>query len=368
MYIDEYIDSVEAEAIELIKKLAAIPAPSMDEGRRVSFITSWLRDQGIDGFVDEAKNVVIPYNADSAELDVFAAHTDVVFPDTAPFTVVEGEDFLAAPGIGDDTANVVALLLFARFVIKNRIRASKGVLFVCNSCEEGRGDLKGVKQLCRDYKGRIATFTSFDCNLGKVVSKAVGSERFEVAVKTIGGHSYSAFGNPNAICELSRIIIELSKQAIPNEGKTTFNIGTIEGGTSVNTIAENAMCTYEYRSDESASISFMRSNFEGILKAAKDRGVDINATSIGVRPCSSGVDSSFLYSKAKQCLEAEGIGVTLTPSSTDCNIPLSLGIPSVAFGLIKGEGAHTREEYITPSTLKPGFRAGLKYMLEIICK
>ncbi len=266
MCIDEYINSIEAEAIALIKELAVIPSPSMDEGRRVEFIISWLEKEGLKGFVDEAKNVVIPYNADSVKLDVFAAHTDVVFPDTELFSVVEKDDFLAAPGIGDDTANVVALLLFARFVIKNRIKTTNGVLFVCNSCEEGRGDLKGIKQICQSYHGRMNTFTSFDCNLGKVVSKAVGSERFEIEVNTIGGHSYSAFGNPNAICELSGIIVELSKQVLPKEGKTTFNIGTIEGGTSVNTIAESAMCTYEYRSDDISSISFMRANFEAVIK------------------------------------------------------------------------------------------------------
>lgn len=365
---EEYIDSVYSEAISLIKELASIPSPSHDEQRRTAFILKWAEKNGIVGaYEDEAKNVIIPYNTDKeGAYDLFLAHTDVVFPDTTPFTIIEKDDFLSAPGIGDDTANVVALLLFARYVIKNNIPSKRGVLFICNSCEEGRGDLKGSKQICESFRGRINTFTSFDCDLGKVVSSAVGSERYEIRVKTEGGHSYSAFGNKNAIAELARVIMELDGQTLPEGGKTTYNFGNIEGGTSVNTIAADAMCTYEYRSDFQPSIRAMRKNFNKIIYEAEQRGVDIDTISIGVRPCSDGVDSSYLINLAAECLEKEGIKTYMAPSSTDCNIPLSQGIRATAFGLVKDVHPHTRGEYIVPSTLKAGYRAGLNYLLCVI--
>ena len=366
--VNTYIDSIYSEAFSLIKELAAIPSPSHDETRRVAFLLDWAKKNGLEGaYSDEEKNVIIPYALDKSDkYDLFLAHTDVVFPDTTPFTVIEEEDKLAAPGIGDDTANVVALILFARYVIKNKVDTKRGVLFICNSCEEGRGDLKGSKAICETFRGRINTFTSFDCDLGKVVDSAVGSERYEVRVKTEGGHSYSAFGNKNAIVELARVIMELNNQLLPKEGKTTYNFGTIEGGTSVNTIAQDAMCTYEYRSDVQSSIRAMRKNFNKVIFRAEERGIDINSTSIGVRPCSDGTDSSALTSLASAELEKEGIKVRLMPSSTDCNIPLSQGIRATAFGLVKDVNPHTRDEYIVPSTLKAGYRAGLNYLIKVV--
>ncbi len=365
--VKTYIDSIYEEAIDMIKALSTIPSPSLSEEWRVSFILNWLKENGIENcFVDEAKNVIIPYNADRANLDLFLAHTDVVFPDKMPFKVIEDGDKLCAPGIGDDSANVVGLLLFARYVITNNIETKNGVLFIANSAEEGMGNLKGSKQICSSYKERINSFTSYDTDLGDVVIDAVGSERYEITVHTIGGHSYSAFGNPNAIVELSKIIMALSNQKLSTAGKTTFNFGTIHGGTSVNSIAQDASCTYEIRSDKLIAITEMREQFYSIIERFKMEGLDVDVKTIGVRPCSNGVDCSHLINLAVKVLEGESFEVRLKPSSTDCNIPLSLGIPSVCFGLVKDFSAHTREEYILKSSIKRGFRAGLEYMLNVI--
>ena len=169
------------EAVSLLERVCTIPAPSHDEGRRADFIMSWLEEKGVEGaYVDEAKNVVIPYCDDGVcGLDVFAAHTDVVFPDTDPLPMrIEG-DTLHCPGSGDDTANFVALLLYAAHIITNRAPVKRGILFVCNSCEEGLGNLYGTRTLFERYGDRIATFTSFDSVLGRgIVNTAVGSERY----------------------------------------------------------------------------------------------------------------------------------------------------------------------------------------------
>ncbi len=366
--VKTYIDSTYDEALSMIKALASIPSPSLKEEWRVSFILNWLKENEIENaFVDGANNVIIPYNdKDVEKYDLFLAHTDVVFSDDMPFKVLEEGDKLSAPGIGDDTANVVALLLFARYVIKNKVYSDNGVLFVANSAEEGMGNLKGSKMICESYKGRINSFTSFDIDLGDVVTDAVGSERYEITIHTIGGHSYSAFGNPNAIVEAAKVIGTLSSQKLSPEGKTTFNFGTITGGTSINSIAQDVTFTYEFRSNKLIALTEMREQFFACIERFKDEGMDISVKTIGIRPCSNGVDSSHLITKAVKALEKEGLHANLKPSSTDCNVPLSQGIPSVCFGLVKDVGAHTREEYILKSTIKPGFRVGLSYVLSVL--
>ena len=241
----------------MLRAVCPIPAPSLNEDERVDFILSFLRAEGIaSAFEDEAKNVIIPYNdTGDNELDVFAAHTDVVFPDTSPLPFREEGDFIHSPGCGDDTASFVALLMYAVHFFKEKPKTERGVLFVCNAAEEGLGNLKGTRKLFDTYRGRIRSFTTFDECLGKgIVDTAVGSERYLIKVKTKGGHSFKDFGNRNAIAAISEIIAKFYEQDVSLEGRTTYNVGTISGGTSVNTIAEYAECTYEFRSTSKAAL------------------------------------------------------------------------------------------------------------------
>lgn len=362
-----YIEEIKDEALALLKTLAVIPAPSGKEEKRATFIKNWFEREGIDSEVDQALNVVVEYRAEEGPLDLFLAHTDIVFPDLENFVLSEKDDLLATPGIGDDTANVVALMLFARYIIKNQVKAKRGVVFAFNSCEEGEGNLKGAKEICHRYEGRIKSFTSFDCDQGKVVTDAVGCSRYAICIHTEGGHSYSDFGARNAIVEAARFIEKLSRQCLPETGRTTFNFGTIGGGTTINSIASEVVFTYEYRSDDKNNLRYMEENFSLSLAEARESALELTIKNIGERPCSKpGTDSSKLINLASSCLQKEGIRPYLTPSSTDCNIPLSLGIPSVAFGLIKGYGAHTRGEKVIPSTYPAGLRAGLNYLLKVV--
>jgi len=249
-----WCDAVSAEHLALLKTLAAIPAPSHQEDRRVKFISSWLKENGAETvIVDEAKNVILPLPADAkGPFRVFMAHTDVVFPDTEPLPVREESGCLFAPGVGDDTANMAALMLCAKFLLSHHITPEAPILIVFNSCEEGLGNLKGIRQLMQDYSGRVLDVTSFDCQSNSIVSRAVGSERWKVTAFTRGGHSYSDFGTASAIDHLSRLVSRLYQQPVPQKQgtKTTYNVGLISGGTSVNTIAQRAEMTYEYRSDD----------------------------------------------------------------------------------------------------------------------
>ncbi len=362
------------ETIELLKTLAAIPAPSHHEEKRAEFCLNWLKACGGEAYVDEALNVILPIGCDGCnEITVVAAHTDVVFPDTEPFEVIDDGEKLHCPGIGDDTANLVVMMMTAKEILATRPDA-KGIMFVCNSCEEGLGNLKGTRQIFADFEGRISRFISFDSSvMNRIVDCAVGSERFKITAKTQGGHSFGKFGNKNAITALAQIVCDIYALETPKkEGKkTTYNVGEICGGTSVNTIAQEASMLIEFRSDDEEGYNVMKAEFDRIFEKAKSEdGVEIEVELIGKRP--SGKDNikgldELMKLTADTIRDVVKLEPTYGSSSTDCNIPLSLGIPAVCFG-VGGihAGSHTREEWVNKESLKLGLELCLEYVTRLL--
>lgn len=372
--IKSFIDNNREGLYETLRELCAIPAPSHLECKRAEYCKTWLESVGArDVYIDEALNVVFPINCEgSNEITVFVAHTDTVFPDTEPMPYIDDGERISSPGIGDDTASLTVLLYAAKFFVENGIDAPGGVMFVCNSCEEGLGNLKGTRRIFDDFEGRIARFISFDSSLSNLADRCVGSHRYEVGIKTEGGHSYGAFGNRNAIAELARVIGEIYSIEVPktDNSKTTYNVGIIEGGTSVNTIAENAAMLCEYRSDNEKCLAIMKGHFERIFTEAHERGLDITVTSVGDRPCMGKVDTdeierlAVIYSEIIS--ETLGTETKRRSSSTDCNIPLSLGIPAICVGVYRGGGAHTRDEWIEKASLPIGLEVGIKTIEKMV--
>lgn len=365
-----YIDLHTQQAQELLIELAQIPAPSHHEEQRARFCADWLQSQGAkDVYIDDALNVIYPVGCtDNNPIVVFMAHSDVVFPDTTPLPLHISDGKIHCPGVGDDTANVVALLMTAKYIAQTSILPKDcGVLLVVNSCEEGLGNLKGCKKIFSDFGSRIQEFITFDGTVKQIVTKAVGSRRYKVTVATEGGHSYSKFGNRNAIAELSSIIHDLYGICVPLIGKTTYNVGTINGGTSVNTIAQHAEMLYEYRSDEAAALTIMESKFRSVIESHQSKNVSVTVEELGYRPCSGDIDQEKENALAKRAATAiadhYGYNASFRSGSTDCNIPLSLGIPAVCVGCAEGDGAHTREEYVEISSLRPGLGVAFQLIL-----
>ncbi len=351
-----------------LKALCLIPAPSYREHERAEYCKNWLENVGAEGvYIDEALNVVFPLNcSNSKELTVFVAHTDTVFPDREPMPYTDDGERICCPGVGDNTARLTLLLMLVKYLVENRIQPDKGMLFVCNSCEEGLGNLKGTRQIFRDYAGRIAQFISFDGgDMHVIADDCAGSHRYEVEVLTEGGHSFGAFGNANAINELAKIITQIYNISIPQkEGtKTTYNVGIISGGTSVNTIAQSAKMLCEYRSDDKDCLAFMQKSFQTIFTQAQSDKVQVKVTQVGDRPCSD-VDKekqAALTNKLETAYrEVFGWSLQRKPSSTDCNIPLSLGIPAVCISLGTSGGTHTREEWLEKASLIPALEVALR--------
>ena len=361
------IEARSAEALQLLLDLAQIPAPSNQEEQRAEFCLNWLHSKGArNAYIDNALNVIVPiHDTGDNDLMVFMAHSDVVFPDTTPLPLKIENERIYCPGIGDDTANAVALLTAAAYIVEHDWNPqSCGILLVINSGEEGLGNLKGSRRIMADFGARVKEFITFDGNASAIVTKAVGSRRYRVSVETAGGHSYARFGAPNAIAQLARLITKLYEIDVPSIGKTTYNVGTVSGGTSVNTIAQNAQMLFEFRSDEREGLAIMQAEFERILEVCRQEGVQLQTELVGDRPCGLEVDNSSLAARAAAAVrEFYGLDPAFTSGSTDCNVPLSMGIPAICPGCVMGAGAHTREEYVEQSSLLPGLKVAFSLIL-----
>ncbi len=370
--IKDFVSQNTELMLDTLKELCHIPAPSHFEDERAVYCKEWLEKYGAKNvYIDSAKNVIFPVNCENSDkITVFVAHTDTVFPDTEPMPYYDDGEKIHCPGCGDDTASLAVLLTMAKYYIENEINPEHGIMFVCNSCEEGLGNLKGTRQLFSDFEGIIERFVSFDSNLGSVVPKCVGSHRYEVEVLTEGGHSYGAFGNENAIANLAGIVSEIYNIEVPviGDSRTTYNVGNISGGTSVNTIAQSAKMLCEYRSDSFECMEIMQKKFEEIFENAKNEKVTVNVTKIGDRPCGN-ISDEKVQQMVDICVpimeEVTGKEARIGKGSTDCNIPLSLGVSAVCIGVNIHKGTHTREEWVEKASLIPGLEIAIKTGLKM---
>jgi acetylornithine deacetylase/succinyl-diaminopimelate desuccinylase-like protein len=301
---------------------------------------------------------------------------DVVFPDTEELPLFEQDGKIFCPGVGDDTANLAVLLMAAAFTAEYRPdTGGRELLFVCGTGEEGLGNLRGSREICSAFGPRIEAFYALDLTMESYLCRAVGSLRYRILVTAQGGHSYHCFGRTNANAVLAELITALYRLQVPVRGNTTYNVGVISGGTSVNTIAQRAECLYEIRSDDAQDLYEMREKFQNLMEQYRKKlpeDCQIQTELIGERPCEKEVDEAKrqqLFAYVETAVEAAcGRRPDPKPFSTDCNIPLSMGIPSVCVGTCRGAGAHTREEYIEKDSLADGLQILLTLLGNYMCE
>ncbi|MDD3154507.1 MAG: M20/M25/M40 family metallo-hydrolase [Victivallaceae bacterium] len=366
-----YAGKAKAQSIMLIRELCAIPAPSNHEEKRAEFCRRWFEANGFEKVeIDSACNVLAPLNVTQDNpVSVIMAHTDTVFPDTKPMPFVEKDDWIFSPGVADDTANLAVMMSCAKIFREHFKSAGDGVLFVANSGEEGLGNLKGSRAIVEQFGSRIKELIALDSsNMQKLVTDAVGSHRYKVEIHTEGGHSFNDFGNRNAIDCMAAMIQMLYSVKVPVEenSRTTYNVGMISGGTSVNAIAEDAQMLYEYRSNNRICLAKMREIFQRTVAAFRATGIEVNVHLVGERPCAGEVDAKKIQelrdrvkASVKTILGKEMIE---SAASTDCNIPLSVGIPAVCFGVSTGRGGHTYHEGLDTSSLLNGCKLLLDFL------
>lgn len=364
------------EELALLRELARIPAPTGHENKRAAFVRDWLLACGApeeELAIDEAKNVVLRLaGADGSRCSVFSAHTDVVANDEDELPFCEDDERMYAPGVGDDTANLCGLLMATKWLLANKPQLKHDVYIVANSCEEGLGNLRGTRALMASLAAagtEVADFTSFDLYLGEHIVGAVGSHRWRATARTRGGHSWEDAGAPNAIEAMARVVEALYAIRLPEGAKTTVNVGTIGGGTTVNSIAAESTSLMEYRSTSQEALEQMRGAFEAAARAAVAPGVALELELIGERPANPAEpprgQEALAAAGDEAILALGGVQPHRQLSSTDANIPLSLGVAAHTLGAVSGALLHTRDEWIDKASLTPGLALVLGHILQL---
>lgn len=371
MVLSEIINKYLINNIQYLQDLAIeicrIPSMTGKEERKAFFIRDKLYEiTSKEAAVDEAGNIKYLIKGNSNEMLIIAAHMDTVFMDLQDIMVVRKDNYIYGPSIGDNSINVAALILIIRMFNDLNIKLERDMLFVFDVGEEGLGNLKGIRRIMQDYGDKAAEFIAVDCGYGSIVNTGVGSKRYSISIKTEGGHSWSAFGNDNAILYASKLIQGLYNFKVPKEPKTTYNIGIIKGGTSVNTIAQDVEMTFDLRSIDKDSLEKLDSEFIELIEEIKNEKIRIDIKVLGERPPGKCNEDTRLIKIINEVRQELGLKSDFTSSSTDANIAMSMGIPSVSFGISEGKGAHTMEEYIDVNSLELGIRHLVEIVLRLV--
>jgi acetylornithine deacetylase/succinyl-diaminopimelate desuccinylase-like protein len=372
-------------------EMVAIPAPPFGEQARVEWLTKRFAEMDLSGVkTDEVGNVLgwlpaakLPPES-SGPVVVLSAHLDTVFPAETPLKPVMDGDRITAPGACDNGAGVAGMLAIAQALVKAKVELSAPMIFLGNVGEEGEGDLRGVRHLYRQQAlaGRIAAHIVLDgAGADSAVTQALGSRRYRITVTGPGGHSFTDAGTPNPIAALASALAALTETPLPDEPRTTLNLGTISGGTSVNSIPESAQATIDFRSTSSDELlrlevalhravedAVERCNTQAKAAGGQGRGLlDFVIEMIGDRPAAQLPDDSPLMEALKAVDRHLGLKTEMRLGSTDANIPLSLGVPALSVGAGgEGGGAHTLAEWYSARERETGLKRVLLLTLAMV--
>lgn len=365
----------EPEAIQEQFRLTEIPAPPFKEERRAAYFLEQLKARGLeDAYIDSEGNAIgIRKGSGNGPLLLIAAHLDTVFPEGVDTTVRFHDGRYYAPGIGDDTRGLAAMLSVIDILNDSGIETDADIMFAGNVGEEGRGDLRGIKAIFRDHPS-IDGFISIDgVRLGRITNGGTGSRRFEFRFKGPGGHSFGAFGLASAIHAMGRAIAKIGDLETPSSPKTTFTVGTVAGGTSVNSIAADAVFAIDMRSNDRHQLALLEQRAkDAALEAVAEENarwnsgeITVDFVLIGDRPVGQTPSDSPLVQLTALAFEELGVEFRgLSISSTDSNVPMSLGIPAITIdGGGQGGGAHSPDEWFIPTDSHLGPQASLLIIL-----
>ena len=378
--LDRDHDRLVAETIQLTE----IPSPPFKEDKRGAAYLEMLRKAGLTNVErDEIGNVMgIRPGMGKAPLIAIAAHLDTVFPEGTDVRVKRDGTKLSAPGVGDDTRSLAVLVALIRAMDAAGIRTQSDILFVGDVGEEGLGDLRGMKHLFQKgkYSGRIGMFISMDgVGTGAQITNAgVGSKRYRATFKGPGGHSYGAFGLVSPAFAMGNAMEKLSRVTVPKAPKTTFNVGVVGGGTSVNSIPFESWMEVDLRSESAVELEKLNETMIGLFNQAvaeenKARStaqgpVTLDLKLVGDRPTGQTPRDSLIVQTAAAAIRAAGLTPTYNIGSTDSNVPIGLGIPANTIDSgARGDRAHSLDEWIDvekTESLK-GIRIALTILLAL---
>ena len=378
----QFFDERAAETTAEQVAICSIPAPPFGEEQRAAYLCEKFRALGLsDARVDAEGNCVALRRGRSlSPLVVLSAHLDTVFPPDTDFTVRREQHKLLAPGIADDGCGLAALMTLLRALEECAIETKGSLLFVGTVGEEGEGNLRGVRYLLSagEWAGQIDSFISFDGpGMERITHAALGSRRYRVRLRGTGGHSWGDFGAANPVHAMGRAIARLAAYPAPQNPRTTFNVGRVEGGASVNVIPRDAAMDVDMRSESAAELQRLDAFFRRAVREAAD---DENATRrvgdppleldlklIGDRPSGETSRDAPIVRLAEEATRYFGYHPRLDRSSTDSNIAIALGLPAITLGTGGASGnSHTLDEWYDPRGRETGLKRALLVMLGIV--
>lgn len=362
------IDHLLPQVIDQTLALGHLPSPTFAEAGKARHVWEIFDQLGLhDAHIDGVGNAIARRpGAGGQGVVLLAAHIDTVFPEATPLTGRRDNGYLRGPSVGDNSLGVAAMLALPAVLDQAGIRTERDVLLVADVGEEGLGDLRGMREVMRVHGAETRAVLAIEGHtLGRVTHRAVGSRRLRVTVTGPGGHSWGDFGRPSAIHVLAHIMSQLTHLPAPRAPRSTFNIGRIEGGVSINTIAPSAACEIDIRSEDQAELERLVGWVENVLARRQPREVTVTATTIGDRPAGAIPADAPIVSVCRAVLRALGIEPTLEASSTDANVPIRLGIPAVCLGVTRGAGAHRVDEFVEIAPIATGLRQLLLTVLTL---
>jgi tripeptide aminopeptidase len=337
-----------------------IPAPTFDEFERSTFVQAYLADCGLQEVSVDAIGNVYGRRPGRTPGVLVSAHLDTVFPRETDLGLRYEDDRIYGPGLGDNSTGVASMLHLARILQTMTLPDQRELWFVGNVSEEGLGDLRGMRTVMNRLRERIeAVIVIEGCDFGTLHHQAIGVRRYRISVEAPGGHSWGNFGSPSAIHTLVQLASRITALDVSQHPRTTFNIGVIEGGTSVNTIAQDAHMLLDLRSVSAPRLAEVIRQVDDLVADTGRRHPDVRVRveTVGDRPSGSIPRQHPLVQAAVDAYRTMGATVSFQQSSTDANIPLSLGIPAVCVGITDGGNPHRSDEYILPERLGAGLQA-----------
>jgi tripeptide aminopeptidase len=360
-------------------RLTEIPAPSFQEGERAAAVKTLLAGAGLQVQVDGTGDVIGELRgSNDKEIVALSAHLDTVFPPGTDVKVRRDGERMLGPGISDNGTGLAALVGIARAIQETQIKPQRTILFVANVGEEGEGNLRGMRAVVDAYRSKLKAMVVLDgAGTDHVTTKALASRRLEATITGPGGHSWSDFGMPNPINALVRGSVRFINTKVPISPRTTFNLGQIEGGTSVNSIPYEARLKVDVRSEseeeltrlENALRECIAAGVRDEMESARDRTkgkLDWKLQLLGSRPGGELAADSPLLTALRAADAMVGNDSRIERSSTDANVPLSLGIDAISIGAGgNGGGAHSLQEWYEPAGRELGLKRALLTLLGV---
>ncbi len=352
------IDASEEALVARVREIAEIPSPTCEEARRTDYLLAAFPEAGLKGVHSLELGSVLGFTRsreDAIDL-LLAAHIDTVFPmDTDVSARIEG-NALCGPGTGDDAANVAAIVALAGLFGELGIEPAGNLAFCGTVREEGLGNLGGMAEVLTEVGARVKQAIAVDGVSPGITYRSQAIRRYAVTLKGPGGHAWNHFGTPSAVHEMARIVSALSTFEVPANPKTTFNVGRIQGGRSINAIAQECSIEVDLRSLDQETLEELERKFLSMVAEIPRDGIEVETRLIGGRPGALLDPDHDLLKIAAAAARRVGIEPVLNAASTDAALPLSRGIPAISFGTYRGGGTHTLEEYVELDSLTTGLK------------